>query len=347
MKKVVVGISGGVDSSVAAHILKSSGFEVIGVTFRFTEDFDPNDAIETCKKLNIEHHILDYRNIFKQLVIDKFINDYKNGLTPNPCILCNRLVKLNFLYDAMIKYNADYFATGHYARVIDGKLYKSSDSNKDQTYFLSNITKEQLNKIIFPLDNIDKEKVREIATNEGLINANKKDSTDVCFINSNFKEYINSKLTNEKGPIINIETKEKIGEHHGLFTYTIGQRRGINIGGTADRMYVVGKNIEKNILYIATGDENDYLISTSCILENVNLFGNEKITECKAKFRYRQEEMNVKLIWINNTTVEVIYEQGIKSVTPGQACAFYKNEECLGGGIIKNVKKNGKDLWYL
>ncbi len=347
MKKVVVGISGGVDSSVAAHILKSSGFEVIGVTFRFTEDFDSNDAIETCKKLNIEHHILDYRNIFKQLVIDKFINDYKNGLTPNPCILCNRLVKLNFLYDAMIKYNADYFATGHYARVIEGKLYKSSDSNKDQTYFLSNITKEQLNKIIFPLDNIDKEKVREIATNEGLINANKKDSTDVCFINSNFKEYINSKLTNEKGPIINIETKEKIGEHHGLFTYTIGQRRGINIGGTADRMYVVGKNIEKNILYIATGDENDYLISTSCILENVNLFGNEKITECKAKFRYRQEEMNVKLNWINNTTVEVIYEQGIKSVTPGQACAFYKNEECLGGGIIKNVKKNGKDLWYL
>lgn len=347
MKKVVVGISGGVDSSVAAHILKSSGFEVIGVTFRFTEDFDPNDAIETCKKLNIEHHILDYRNIFKQLVIDKFINDYKNGLTPNPCILCNRLVKLNFLYDAMIKYNADYFATGHYARVIEGKLYKSSDSNKDQTYFLSNITKEQLNKIIFPLDNIGKEKVREIATNEGLINANKKDSTDVCFINSNFKEYINSKLTNEKGPIINIETKEKIGEHHGLFTYTIGQRRGINIGGTADRMYVVGKNIEKNILYIATGDENDYLISTSCILENVNLFGNEKITECKAKFRYRQEEMNVKLNWINNTTVEVIYEQGIKSVTPGQACAFYKNEECLGGGIIKNVKKNGKDLWYL
>lgn len=347
MKKVVVGISGGVDSSVAAHILKSSGFEVIGVTFRFTEDFDPNDAIETCKKLNIEHHILDYRNIFKQLVIDKFINDYKNGLTPNPCILCNRLVKLNFLYDAMIKYNADYFATGHYARVIDGKLYKSNDSNKDQTYFLSNITKEQLNKIIFPLDNIDKEKVREIATNEGLINANKKDSTDVCFINSNFKKYINSKLTNEKGPIINIETKEKIGEHHGLFTYTIGQRKGINIGGTADRMYVVGKNIEKNILYIATGDENDYLISTSCILENVNLFVNEKITECKAKFRYRQEEMNVKLNWINNTTVEVIYEQGIKSVTPGQACAFYKNEECLGGGIIKNVKKNGKDLWYL
>ena len=234
MTKVVVGISGGVDSSVAAYLLKNDGFEVIGITFRFTEEFDPADAIETCKKLNIEHHILDYRSIFKELVIDKFINDYKNGLTPNPSVLCNRLIKLNFLYHAMIKYNADYFATGHYARVIDGKLYKSKDLNKDQTYFLSNITKEQLNKVIFPLDNIGKEKVREIATNAGLINANKKDSTDVCFINSNFKEYIKSKLNNNKGLVINIETNEIIGEHNGLFTYTIGQRRGINIGGTTD-----------------------------------------------------------------------------------------------------------------
>lgn len=347
MKKVVVGISGGVDSSVAAYLLKNDGFEVIGITFRFTEEFDPTDAIETCKKLNIEHHILDYRSIFKELVIDKFINDYKNGLTPNPCVLCNRLIKLNFLYDAMIKYNADYFATGHYARVIDGKLYKSKDLNKDQTYFLSNITKEQLNKVIFPLDNIGKEKVREIATNAGLINANKKDSTDVCFINSNFKEYIKSKLNNNKGLVINIETNEIIGEHNGLFTYTIGQRRGINIGGTTDRMYVVGKDIEKNILYIATGDDNNYLISTSCILENVNLFSDEKIIECKAKFRYRQEEIDVKLNWINDASVEVIYEQGIKSVTPGQACAFYKDNECLGGGIIQKVKKNKKDLWYL
>ena len=347
MKKVVVGISGGVDSSVAAHLLKSDGFEVIGITFRFTEEFDPNDAVATCKKLNIEHHILDYRNIFKELVIDKFINDYKTGLTPNPCVLCNRLIKLNFLYDAMVKYNADYFATGHYARVIDGKLYKSSDSNKDQTYFLSNITKEQLSKVIFPLDNIGKEKVREIANNEGLINANKKDSTDICFINSNFKEYIKSKLNTNKGPVINIETNEIIGEHNGLFSYTIGQRRGINIGGTVNRMYVVGKDIEKNILYIATGDDNNYLISTSCILENVNLFNNEKITKCKAKFRYRQEEMEVKLKWINDTSVEVIYEQGIKSVTPGQACAFYKDDECLGGGIIKKVKKNNEDLYYL
>lgn len=347
MSKVVIGMSGGVDSSVSAFLLQQQGYEVIGITFRFTEEFDATDAIETCKKLNIEHHILDYRDIFKEQVIDKFLEDYKNGKTPNPCILCNRLIKFNFLYDAMLKYNADYFATGHYAKVENGRLYKSVDLNKDQTYFLCNITKEQLNKVLFPLEGIDKTKVREIANENGLINANKKDSTDVCFINSKFKEYIQEKIANNNGPIINILNDKVIGEHNGLFKYTIGQRRGINIGGTTERMYVVGKDIKKNILYIATGDDNEYLISTSCILKNVNLFNDEKITECSAKFRYRQEETNVKLNWLTDTSVEIIYDQGIKSVTPGQACVFYKGNECLGGGIIKTIKKNNKEIWYL
>ena len=347
MKKVVVGISGGVDSSVAAILLQKQGYEVIGVTFRFTEDFDSSDAINVCEKLGIEHHILDYREVFKEKVIDKFISDYNQGLTPNPCVLCNRFIKFNFLYDSMIKYNADYFATGHYAKVIDKKLYKSVDLNKDQTYFLCNITKEQISKVLFPLEGIDKTKVREIAEEYDLINASKKDSTDVCFITSAFKDYIKDKINSKKGPVINVQTNEIIGEHDGLNRYTIGQRRGINIGGSEDRMYVVGKDIENNILYIALGDDNEYLISTSCILENVNLFGDIKFTECNAKFRYRQEESLVKLNWLNDTSVEVIYEQGIKSVTPGQACAFYLGEECLGGGIIKEVRKDNEKLWYL
>lgn len=347
MSKVVIGISGGVDSSVAAILLKNQGYEVIGITFIFTDDFDIKDATEVCKKLNIEHHILDYRLIFKEKVIDTFINDYNNGLTPNPCVLCNRYLKFNFLYENMLKYNADFFATGHYAKVFDGKLYKSSDLNKDQTYFLSNITKEQLNKVLFPLEGIDKDKVRQIAMEYGLINANKKDSTDVCFITNDFKDYIKDKLNNKTGPIINVLTKEIIGEHNGLNRYTIGQRRGLNIGGTIDRMYVVRKDLDRNILYIATGDDNDYLISTSCILENVNIFNNEKIQECKAKFRYKQEETNVKLNWINENIVEVIYKNGIKAVTPGQVCAFYNNDECLGGGIIKEVRKDNQKLWYI
>lgn len=346
VKKVVVGISGGVDSSVAAVLLKQEGYEVIGVTFRFTEEFDSSDAIKVCEKLGIEHHVLDYRKVFKEKVIDKFIDDYNKGITPNPCILCNRFVKFNFLYESMIKYNADYMATGHYAKVVDGKLYRSVDLNKDQTYFLCNITKRQLDKVLFPLDGIDKIRVREIAEEHNLINASKKDSTDVCFITSNFKDYIKDKIKNEKGSVINVLTNEKVGVHDGLNKYTIGQRRGLNIGGTKDRMYVVGKDVNKNILYIATGDDNDYLISTSCVLDNINLFGDEKITECKAKFRYRQEEVPVKLNYLDNGLIEVMYE-GVKSVTPGQACAFYKNDECLGGGIIKEVRKNGEKIWYL
>ena len=347
MKKVVVGISGGVDSAVAAILLQKQGYEVIGITFLFTEDFDATDATLVCEKLGIEHHIEDYRKIFKEKVVDQFVSDYNNGLTPNPCVLCNRYLKFQFLYENMLKYNADYYATGHYARAIDGKLFKSTDANKDQTYFLCNITNDQLNKVLFPLEGIDKTQVREIAAEYNLINANKKDSTDVCFITSDFKDYMKDKLNNLPGPVINISTNEKIGEHEGLNRYTIGQRRGLNIGGTIDRMYVVGKNLENNILYIATGDDSEYLISTSCVLKNVNLFADYKITECKAKFRYRQEEIPVTLNWLDDNKVEVIYDQGVKAVTPGQACAFYVDNECLGGGIIESVNKNGVKLWYL
>ena len=347
MSKVVIGLSGGVDSSVAAYLLLKKGYEVIGITFIFTEYFDSKDAIEVAKKLKIEHHILDYRDIFKEKVINKFINDYNIGITPNPCILCNRFVKFNFLYEAMVKYNANYFATGHYAINKNGRLFKSVDLNKDQTYFLSNITREQLNKVIFPLDGIEKKEVRLIAEELELVNALKKDSTDICFINTNFKDYMKDKLNNKEGKVINVINNYIIGKHNGLNNYTIGQRRGLNIGGQNDRMYVVGKNIEKNILYIAIGEDNEYLISTSCIVENVNLFSNEKIDKCKAKFRYRQNESDVILKWINDKTVEVFYQDGIKSVTPGQACVFYIGDECLGGGIINEVRKNNKKLWYL
>ncbi len=346
MKKVVVGMSGGVDSSVAALLLKNEGYEVIGVTFRFTEDFDASDAVKVCDKLGIEHHIFDYRETFKSKVIDKFIEDYNKGLTPNPCVLCNRFVKFNFLYEKMIKLNAQYMATGHYARTENGKLYKSADENKDQTYFLCNITKEQLQSVLFPLEGIDKAVVRKIAAENGLVNANKKDSTDVCFINNNFKNYISNKIQNKKGPVINVVTGETIGFHEGLTRYTIGQRRGLNIGGTKERMYVVGKNVNDNILYIATGDDNDYLVSTSCILENVNIFNDRKIDKCTAKFRYRQQEVPVNLNWLEGGGLEVVYD-GVKAVTPGQVCTLYLNNECLGGGIIKEVRKNQEKLWYL
>ena len=168
-------MSGGVDSSVAAILLKEQGYDVVGITFIFTEDFDTTDAVKVCEKIGIEHHIIDYRDTFKKTVIDKFIEDYKSGITPNPCILCNREVKFNFLYQNMLSYDCDYIATGHYAKVIDGKLYKSQDLNKDQTYFLAQLTHEQLNKLILPLEGINKDKVREIARKYDLVVADKKE----------------------------------------------------------------------------------------------------------------------------------------------------------------------------
>ena len=154
-------------------------------------------------------------------------------------------------------------------------------------------------------------------------------------------------MPNQPGDVINIDTNEIIGKHIGLMNYTIGQRKGLNIGGTEDKMFVVGKDLEKNILYICLGEDNDYLISTSCLVDNVNFLGDKKIEKCTAKFRYRQEDIPVELEWLDNNEVIVKYNQGVKSVTPGQACVFYNGEECLGGGIIKEVRKNNNKLWYL
>lgn len=346
MKKVVVGISGGVDSSVAALLLKQQGYDVIGLTFIFTDDFDSNDAIKVCEKLNIEHHIIDYRNEFKEKIIDSFINDYNHGITPNPCVLCNKEVKFNFLYQKMLEYNCDYIATGHYAKIIDGNLYKSEDLNKDQTYFLAQLSREQLNRLLLPLEGITKEKVREIARENGLINADKKDSTDVCFITGSFKEYMNDKLSNKEGNVVDIDTNKVIGKHTGLTKYTIGQRRGLNIGGASDRMFVVDKDLENNILYVAIGDDSSHLYSNSCIISNVNFNTDERPDKCNAKFRYRALEYPVTLEYLDNNEILVKYNS-IKSVTPGQACVFYDGDRCLGGGVIKIICKDEKKGWYI
>lgn len=337
MKRVLVGISGGVDSSVAAALLKEQGYEVIGLTFVFTDEFDCNDAIKVCEKLNIEHHIIDYKTIFKEKIIDKFINDYKSGITPNPCVTCNKEVKFNFLYENMKQFNCDFIATGHYAKIKDNKLYVSEDLNKDQTYFLSQLTKEQLSKLLLPLEGITKDKVRELAHSYNLINADRKDSTDVCFITSNFKDYMSQNIANDPGDIINIETNQVIGKHNGLANYTIGQRKGLNVGGTSDRMYVVSKDITNNILYIALGDDSSHLISNSCLVTNFNLIGGA-VLSAQARFRYRQPLTDVTLEYLENDEVIVYYPTGIKAVTPGQACVIYLNGECIGGGIIKEVK---------
>lgn len=368
LKKVVVGISGGVDSSVAALLLKEQGYEVVGLFMRNWDSFidgevegvpttkegicpqevDYNDAMKVCNKLGIPLYRKDFVKEYWDYVFTYFLDELKKGRTPNPDIMCNKYIKFDMFAKEAEKLGADYIATGHYARIEDGKLLRAMDSNKDQTYFLSQVSKKQLKNVLFPIGDMVKKDVRRLAQEHGLITASKKDSTGICFIGErNFNNFLKNYLPNQPGKVVNIETNEVVGEHIGLMHYTIGQRRGLDIGGTKDRMFVVGKDLQDNILYVCLKEDNDYLITDSCIVDTINWLGAEKIKKCTAKFRYRQPDIKVELSWISDDEILVEYKDGAKAVTPGQACVFYNGEECLGGGIIKEVRKNNKKLWYL
>ncbi len=365
--KVIIGMSGGVDSSVAAILLKEQGYEVEGLFMRnwdstINNDYlgnpnlqnnicpqeqDYNDAVEVCNKINIPLHRIDFIKEYWDFVFTYFLDELKKGRTPNPDIMCNKYIKFDYFIKEAKKLGASYIATGHYAKIKDGYLCRSKDTNKDQTYFLSQLSKEQLNNVIFPLGDIEKDEVRSIAKKYDLITADKKDSTGICFIGErNFKEFLKNYLPNQKGKIVNIDTNEVLGEHIGLMYYTIGQRRGLDIGGNDQRLFVVGKNLDQNILYVALGDDNKYLYSDSCLIDSVNFNCELRPKECTAKFRYRAKDYPVRLEYLENGEILVRYDD-IKSVTPGQACVFYLNEKCIGGGIIKEVRKNDTKLWYL
>ena len=366
-KKVVIGMSGGVDSSVAAIILKEQGYDVIGLFMRnwdstINNDFlgnpnlnndicpqeeDYNDAKKVCDKLGIPLHRIDFVKEYWDYVFKYFLDELKCGRTPNPDIMCNKYIKFDYFIREAKRLGADYIATGHYARMKDGYLLRGVDSNKDQTYFLSQLTKEQLENVLFPVGDLEKSRVRQIAEEYGLITAKKKDSTGICFIGErNFKKFLENYLPNKPGDVIDIETNEKVGEHTGLMYYTIGQRKGLNIGGNKEKMFVVGKNLDRNILYVSFGEDNDYLISDSCLVSDINFNCELRPSKCTAKFRYRQNDSDVELEYLENNEIIVKYDN-IKSVTPGQACVFYVGEKCIGGGIIKEVRKNNQKLWYL
>ena len=368
MKTVVIGMSGGVDSSVAAILLKKQGYNVIGLFMRNWDtsvngDFlgnpnlndnicpqeqDYNDAVKVCEKIGIELHRVDFVKEYWDYVFTYFLDELKKGRTPNPDIMCNKYIKFDMFAKEAKKIGADYIATGHYARMENGKLLRGIDSNKDQTYFLSQLSNKQLENVLFPVGDLEKPEVRKIAEEYDLITADKKDSTGICFIGErNFKQFLENYLPNTPGDIINIETKELVGRHIGLMYYTIGQRRGLDLGGNKERLFVVGKDLNMNILYVALGDDNEYLYSTSALVEQMNWMNHDKITKCTAKFRYRQKDNDVKVEYIDDDHILVKYNQGVKSVTPGQACVLYLGEECLGGGIIKEVYKDEEKLWYL
>ena len=359
MKTVVVGISGGVDSSVAALLLKEQGYRVIGLFMRnwdstINNDYlgnpnlnnnicpqeqDYNDAKAVCDKLNIPLHRIDFVKEYWDNVFTYFLEELKKGRTPNPDIMCNKYIKFDLFIKEAKKLGADYVATGHYARIINGKLSRAIDLNKDQSYFLAYVNKKNFENVLFPIGELEKPMVRKMAQEHGLITAKKKDSTGICFIGErNFSKFLENYLPNQPGKIINIETKEEVGTHIGLMYYTIGQRRGLNLGGNHDKSYVVKKDLQNNILYVATGDENNYLYSSNAIIEDFNFLTEERPKECTCKFRYRQKDIPIQVEYLNQNILKLTYQHA-KDVTPGQFCVLYQNDTCLGGGMIKEVYK--------
>lgn len=368
MKTVVVGMSGGVDSSVSAYLLKKQGYNVIGLFMRnwdaalnndiegnptFNENICPqeidyNDALKVCEQLEIPLHRVDFIKEYWDNVFTYFLNELKLGRTPNPDLMCNKYIKFDLFIKEAKKLGADYIATGHYARMDNHRLLRGIDNNKDQTYFLAQVPAANLEHVLFPVGALTKPEVREIAKELNLETATKKDSTGICFIGErNYQKFIHNYLKPNPGDIVDVETKEVIGRHTGLMNYTIGQRRNVGISGNLERHYVCGKNVKDNILYVAFGDDNKYLMSDECIIDNINFISPTHPTFCTAKFRYRGEDHPVELEYINDNEIKVKYKGLAKAATPGQACVLYLGEECLGSGIIKQVLKDDKPLWYL
>lgn len=347
--KVLLGMSGGVDSSVSAVILKDMGYTVIGCTMNLLEsenDEAIKDAKKVCEKLNIEHHVINCVNEFKCNVINNFISEYKQAKTPNPCVECNKYLKFGVFYQTAKKLGCKYIATGHYAKKDYSEKYgqyvlrKSSEEKKDQTYFLYSIPKEEIEYIIFPLqDNRSKEDTRNLAEKYGLEVAKKKDSQEICFIKDNdYKRFLlqEGNLKPKKGKIV-LKNGKVLGEHNGLINYTIGQRKGLGIS-YPEPLYVTRLDIEKN--EVVVGKEKD-LYTDTLIAENINWLVDIKEQlkdglKCLAKVRYRAKEAKVMVIMEDEKLIKVKFEFPQRAITPGQSVVFYDEEGIvLGGGKIK------------
>lgn len=370
-KRVVVGMSGGVDSSVAAYLLKEQGYDVIGL---FMQNWDPAlngdladpyvdkeicqaqedylDAKAVADKLEIELHRVDFVKEYWDKVFTFFLEEYRKARTPNPDILCNKYIKFKSFMDyAFEKFDPDYIAMGHYAQVEHEPVHmiRGLDTNKDQTYFLQQLTSEQLSKTLFPIGHLEKSEVRKIAKEQGLATADKKDSTGICFIGErNFTKFLTSYIEKKPGEIKDYETGITVGKHDGLMFYTIGQRRGMGIGGHKKfpnvKWYVCAKDIENNVLYVANSNNPSYLYSNNAIIEGINWISNDLQDIKTTKFRYRSEDVKItNYEWLTDDSVKVYYEE-TEAVTPGQACVFYDGKYCLGGGTIEQVYKDDKEL---
>ena len=355
MNRVVVGMSGGVDSAVSAYLLKEQGYDVIGVFMKnwdeqqggeCTAAADYEDVREVCNCIGIPYYTVNFEKEYWDRVFSYFLKEYRAGRTPNPDVLCNQEIKFAAFWDFARKTGAEFLATGHYARLENTPegvlLKKAADPAKDQTYFLCLLTQEQLKNVLFPVGGMQKTQVREIAGRLGLNVAVKKDSTGICFIGERkFKQFLQTYLPACPGEMRTL-AGEYIGRHDGLMYYTLGQRRGLNIGGrgTGERWFVVEKDLKNNILYVEQGSDHPALYSGALYMKEFNFISGicpaDKF-ECSAKFRYRQSDQKVT-VEANSKGYTVEFADKQRAVTPGQYCVLYDNDVCLGGGVIEEVK---------
>lgn len=365
-KRVIVGMSGGVDSSVSAALLLEQGYQVEGL---FMKNWEEDDGTEYCTaltdladaqavadKLGIKLHTANFSVEYWDRVFEYFLAEYSAGRTPNPDILCNKEIKFRAFLDYAMTLGADFIATGHYTRrgetQINSKgeayapLLRGLDNNKDQSYFLHAVHGREINKTLFPVGELEKPQVRQIAEKLDLATAKKKDSTGICFIGERrFNDFLKQYLPAQKGHIV-LENGQIIGEHHGLMYYTLGQRGGIGIGGMKNAQegawFVLHKDLENNQLVVGQGHDNPLMYSTELTTQAIDwVAGEQSIPEqgfrCTAKTRYRQPDQECTVFAQDNGTVRVVFDEAQRAATPGQSVVFYQNEVCLGGGIIQHT----------
>ena len=362
MERIVVGMSGGVDSSVAALLLKQQGYDVVGVFMKNWEEQDENgvctaeedwrDVQAVCDRIGIPYYAVNFAKEYKDRVFSYFLSEYQAGRTPNPDVLCNREIKFKAFLDFAMKLGAEKIATGHFANLGtengEFQLLRGLDTNKDQSYFLYMLGQHQLSKAMFPVGKLTKGQVRQIAREAGLPVSEKKDSTGICFIGErDFRAFLQTYLPARPGEMRTMGG-ETVGRHEGLMYYTLGQRRGLGIGGRGDgrSWFVIGKDLQNNALLVAQGEDHPMLYATrATAIQLTWIAGYPPVSEgvpllCAAKFRYRQPDQQVSVL-IEEDKLLVTAQAPQRAITPGQSVVFYQNEVCLGGAVIKDVLDSG------
>lgn len=355
LKTVVVGMSGGVDSSVCALLMKLQGYKVIGLFMKnwdevdgsgvCSADLDYQDVVKVCERLDVPYYSVNFVKEYWDNVFAEFLEDYKKGLTPNPDILCNREIKFKVFYQRAKLLGADYLATGHYCQLENGQLKKGADLNKDQTYFLYAVDRKVFKDVLFPIGHLPKPKVRELAERFDLATSRKKDSTGICFIGErNFKEFLSNYISSTKGNFVTLEGKV-LGQHDGSCFYTLGQRKGLGIGGPGEAWFVVAKNLDKNEVVLAQGQDHPALYADGLTAIELNWLIDPPQGEfqAQAKVRYRQTEEDCT-VSILEGKVKVVFDRPQRAMTPRQSVVFYRDGICLGGGVIHEVSPNYYEL---